>query len=36
MLNWLLSRPLQIKFFICTILLVSAALLALMLSVMRC
>jgi diguanylate cyclase (GGDEF)-like protein len=35
MLKWLLSRPLQIKFFICTILLVSVGLLVLMLSVMQ-
>jgi diguanylate cyclase (GGDEF)-like protein len=35
MFKWLLARPLQIKFFICTILLVSAGLLALMLSVMQ-
>lgn len=33
MLNWLLSRPLQVKFFASTILLVSAALLAMMLNV---
>ncbi len=35
MLNWLLSRPLQIKFFVCTILLVCAFLLMLMLNVLQ-
>ena len=33
MLNWLLSRPLQIKFFVSTILLFSIGLLVLMLNV---
>jgi len=35
MLNWLLSRPLQIKFFVSSTLLVSAALLVLMLNVFQ-
>ena len=35
MLNWLNSRPLQIKFFFCTVLLVSAVLLMLMLSILQ-
>lgn len=35
MLNWLLSRPLQIKFFVSSTLLVSAALLMLMLNVFQ-
>ncbi len=35
MLNWLFSRPLQVKFFFSTLLLVSAGLLALMLSVLQ-
>ena len=35
MLNWLFSRPLQIKFFFSTILLVSAVLLVLMLNVLQ-
>lgn len=35
MLNWLLSRPLQIKFFVSTVLLVSAALLLILLSIFQ-
>lgn len=35
MLNWLFSRPLQIKFFVSTVLLVSAALLMILLSVFQ-
>jgi diguanylate cyclase (GGDEF)-like protein len=35
MLNWLFSRPLQIKFFVSTILLVSAALLMILLNVFQ-
>ena len=35
MLNWLYSRPLQIKFFLCTVLLVSAVLLVFLLNVLQ-
>lgn len=35
MINWLLSRPLQIKFFVSTVMLVSIALLILMLNMMQ-